>query len=73
MEWRAWPRESLRYVGWFLGGLAVSVVNPLGARLLTFPLTLLAVQSYYQQMAIGAVLILAVFIDQYQVRKESRV
>ncbi|WP_296747102.1 ABC transporter permease [Mesorhizobium sp.] len=36
-------------------------------------LTLLAVQSYYQQMAIGAVLILAVFIDQYQVRKESRV
>jgi ribose transport system permease protein len=36
-------------------------------------LTLLAVQSYYQQMAIGAVLILAVFIDQYQVRRESRV
>ncbi|MBL8583762.1 MAG: ABC transporter permease [Rhizobiaceae bacterium] len=36
-------------------------------------LNLLAVQSYYQQMAIGAVLILAVFIDQYQVRKESRV
>ena len=36
-------------------------------------LNLLAVQSYYQQMAIGAVLILAVFIDQYQIRKESRV
>jgi ribose/xylose/arabinose/galactoside ABC-type transport system permease subunit len=36
-------------------------------------LTLMAVQSYYQQMAIGAVLILAVFIDQYQVRRESRV
>ncbi|MET0596979.1 MAG: ABC transporter permease [Mesorhizobium sp.] len=36
-------------------------------------LNLLAVQSYYQQMAIGAVLILAVFIDQYQLRKESRV
>lgn len=36
-------------------------------------LNLLAVQSYYQQMAIGAVLILAVFIDQYQVRKDSRV
>ncbi len=36
-------------------------------------LNLLAVQSYYQQMAIGAVLILAVFIDQWQVRKESRV
>ena len=36
-------------------------------------LNLLAVQSYYQQMAIGSVLILAVFIDQWQVRKESRV
>ncbi len=35
-------------------------------------LNLLAVQSYYQQMAIGAVLIFAVFIDQYQIRKESR-
>ena len=36
-------------------------------------LNLLAVQSYYQQMAIGAVLILAVFIDQYQIRQESRI
>jgi len=36
-------------------------------------LNLLAVQSYYQQMAIGAVLVFAVFIDQWQVRKESRV
>lgn len=35
-------------------------------------LTLMAVQSYYQQMAIGAVLILAVFIDQYQLRRDSR-
>jgi len=31
-------------------------------------LNLMAVQSYYQQMAIGAVLILAVFIDQRQAR-----
>jgi ribose transport system permease protein len=36
-------------------------------------LNLLAVQSFYQQMAIGAVLILAVFIDQYQARKDARV
>jgi ribose/xylose/arabinose/galactoside ABC-type transport system permease subunit len=36
-------------------------------------LNLLAVQSYYQQMAIGAVLILAVFLDQYQLRKATRV
>jgi ABC-type xylose transport system permease subunit len=35
-------------------------------------LNLMAVQSYYQQMAIGAVLVLAVFIDQYQMRKEMR-
>jgi ABC-type oligopeptide transport system ATPase subunit len=33
-------------------------------------LNLLAVQSYYQQMAIGAVLILAVFIDQWQVGRK---
>lgn len=36
-------------------------------------LNLLAVQSFYQQMAIGGVLILAVFIDQYQARKDARV
>lgn len=36
-------------------------------------LNLLAVQPFYQQMAIGAVLILAVFIDQYQARKDARV
>jgi hypothetical protein len=40
LEWRAWPRETMRYIGWFAAGLVVSVVNPLGARLLTFPLTL---------------------------------
>jgi hypothetical protein len=40
LEWRAWPRETLRYVGWFLAGVVASVANPLGARLLTFPLTL---------------------------------
>jgi len=36
-------------------------------------LNLLAVQSYYQTMAIGAVLIFAVFIDQYQLRKAANV
>jgi hypothetical protein len=40
LEWRALPRETMRYVGWFVAGLVVSVANPLGARLLTFPLTL---------------------------------
>ena len=51
--------------GTFIGALIMGVLQN--------GLNLLAVQSYYQQMAIGAVLILAVFIDQYQVRKESRV
>lgn len=36
-------------------------------------LNLLAVQPFYQQMAIGAVLILAVYIDQFQARKDARV
>jgi hypothetical protein len=36
---RAWPAESMRYVGALLAGLVVSIANPLGARLLTFPLT----------------------------------
>jgi hypothetical protein len=35
----AWPRETLRYAGGVAAGLAVSVVNPLGWRLLAFPLT----------------------------------
>src|SRR5882724_10998154 len=58
------------------GGRATIIGTLIGALImgvLQNGLNLLAVQSYYQQMAIGAVLILAVFIDQYQVRKDSRV
>ena len=40
LDWRAWPRDAMSYVGAFVAGLVVSVVNPLGARLLAFPLTL---------------------------------
>ena len=40
LDWRAWPREAWRYVGGFVAGLVVSAVNPLGVRLLAFPLTL---------------------------------
>jgi hypothetical protein len=40
LDWRGWPREAVSYVGGFAAGLAASVVNPLGARLLTFPLTI---------------------------------
>lgn len=39
-DWRAWPRDAMRYVGGFAAGLAVAVVNPLGAKLLLFPFTL---------------------------------
>ena len=40
LDWRVWPRVTWRYIGGFLAGLAISVVNPLGLRLLVFPLTL---------------------------------
>lgn len=41
-EWRDWkarPTEALPYLGGFGAGLVVSVLNPLGARLLVFPFT----------------------------------
>jgi hypothetical protein len=40
LDWRVWPRVTWRYIGGFAAGLAVSVVNPLGLKLLAFPLTL---------------------------------
>ena len=40
LDWRAWPRDAVRYVGAFAAGLVVSVLNPLGVRLLAFPFTL---------------------------------
>jgi hypothetical protein len=40
LDARAWPRDAWRYVAGFLAGLAVAVVNPLGPKLLAFPLTL---------------------------------
>ena len=39
-DWRAWPRDAMRYVGGFVAGLVVAIVNPLGAKLLAFPFTL---------------------------------
>jgi len=55
------------------GSILGTIIGALIMGVLQNGLNLLAVQSYYQQMAIGGVLVLAVFIDQYQVRKESRV
>ena len=54
------------------GSILGTMIGALIMGVLQNGLNLLAVQSYYQQMAIGAVLILAVFIDQYQLRKETR-
>ena len=39
LDWRSRPNDTFRYLGWFAAGLAASVVSPLGARLLLFPLT----------------------------------
>ena len=50
LDWRAWPRETVRYVGGFAAGLVVSVVNPLGAALLTFPLTLGEKRAAFQNI-----------------------
>jgi hypothetical protein len=41
LDRRVWPREIVDYVWAFLGSLLVAVINPLGARLLLFPLTVL--------------------------------
>ena len=40
LDWKAWPRETVRYLWAFAAGLAASVINPLGAKLLVFPLTI---------------------------------
>lgn len=55
------------------GSILGTMIGALIMGVLQNGLNLLAVQSYYQQMAIGGVLILAVFIDQFQLRKETRV
>ena len=47
LDWRAWPDDAMRYVGGFVAGLAVSIVNPLGARLLVFPFTIAEKRSAF--------------------------
>ena len=36
-DWRAWPRDAMRYVGGFAAGLVVAVVNPLGRQAAHLP------------------------------------
>jgi hypothetical protein len=45
---RAWPAESVRYVGGLVAGLAVAIANPLGFRLLTFPLAVQEKQRIFK-------------------------
>ena len=45
---RAWPSETLRYVKGLAAGLVVSIANPLGFRLLTFPLTVEEKQKVFK-------------------------
>lgn len=40
LDWKDRPRETARYIWAFLAGLGVAVANPLGGKLLLFPLTL---------------------------------
>ncbi len=53
------------------GSILGTMIGALIMGVLQNGLNLLAVQSYYQQMAIGGVLVLAVFIDQFQHRQEE--
>jgi ribose transport system permease protein len=54
------------------GSILGAMVGALIMGVLQNGLNLLAVQSYYQQIAIGAVLIVAVYIDQFQTSKEKK-
>ncbi|HZN13532.1 MAG TPA: hypothetical protein VFB78_04635 [Acidimicrobiales bacterium] len=48
LDGRRWPREELRYAGGFVAGLVIAAINPLGPRLLTFPLTVGDKQSVFK-------------------------
>ena len=50
LDWKSWPRETARYLWAFAGALVVAVVNPLGAKLLLFPLTLGEKASVFEKI-----------------------
>jgi len=45
---RGWPRQTLRVASGFVIGLAVAAINPIGPRLLTFPLVALHRKAIFQ-------------------------
>ena len=50
VDGRALAKAELRYLGWFVAGLAISALNPLGPRLLLFPLTVGDKQSVFKRI-----------------------
>jgi hypothetical protein len=50
IDLRAWPKDAARYVGAFVVGGGVACINPLGPKLLTFPLVALHKRSTFQNI-----------------------
>jgi hypothetical protein len=50
LDWRAWPRDAMRCLGGFAGGLVVAALNPLGLRLLLFPFSVAARQEAFHDV-----------------------
>jgi hypothetical protein len=50
LDGRGRARWAERYVAWFLGGLALGAVNPLGPRLLAFPLAIRGKASVFKNV-----------------------
>ena len=50
IDWRAWPHDTMRYIGAFVVGLLASIVNPLGAKLLLFPITILEKRDSFKSI-----------------------
>ncbi len=50
LDWRAWPRDAMRYLGGFAAGLVVAALNPLGLRLLLFPFSVAARQEAFHDV-----------------------
>ena len=50
IDLRDWPRRTLHYAVGFGAGLVASILNPLGPRLLTFPLTALDKRNVFKHI-----------------------
>jgi len=50
LDRRALPRAQLRHLAWFTGGVLSGAINPLGPRLLSFPLTVGAKSEVFKRV-----------------------